>query len=65
MATEHEMTLNLVDQYKSLLKDIKIFGNDFPDSTKEYNFWIDVAADILNTASIIGLTSLPPLPPKK
>jgi hypothetical protein len=65
MASGNEIILSFINQYKSMLKDIEIFGTRFPNSKDEYNFFVDMAADLLNTANTLGLSSLPPLPAKK
>ncbi|MDR0987315.1 MAG: hypothetical protein LBL98_06470 [Ruminococcus sp.] len=65
MATQSEIILNFVVQYRLMLKNIQIFSTTFPNSIEEYNYLVDMAAELLETANTMGLTSLPPLPQKK
>ncbi|MDR0904213.1 MAG: hypothetical protein LBM59_06235 [Ruminococcus sp.] len=65
MATQSEIILNFVVQYRLMLKNIQIFSTRFPSSIDEYNYLVDMASELLETANTMGLTSLPPLPPKK
>jgi hypothetical protein len=65
MATTTEFLAIYILEYQSILKQIGLFGNKYPDNKEGYNALIEVAEDIRQRAAGAGYTELPPLPERK
>jgi hypothetical protein len=65
MATEHELALQLTDQYLDYLTEIELFDAKYPDNVEGHNVLVKLASKTRKKALSIGFKELDELPPLK